>query len=190
MDIRSFLAFDLPSTWKEKMAHISKGKRASYLDVRWVKPENIHLTLVFLGNIPSERIEDLGLVVEDAARGYAPFSVHLHGMGYFPGRGSPRVLWIGLGGDIERMAGFRNDVQNRLKPFGIQQEKRPYRPHLTLGRFRKSGRKNRLLGDFLLKNGNVTSNSVVFDTLYLYKSDLRREGPIYARLASWPLLGS
>jgi len=190
VDIRSFLAFDLPSTWKEKMAHISRGEGASSLDVRWVNPQNIHLTLVFLGNIPSERIEDLGLAVEEACKGCAPLSAHLHGMGFFPGKGSPRVLWIGLEGDIERMGGFRDDVQKRLKPFGIRQEKRPYRPHLTLGRFRKSGRRNRLLDDFLLKNGDLASNSVVFDALYLYKSDLRREGPIYTRLASWPLSGS
>jgi 2'-5' RNA ligase len=190
VDIRSFLAFDLPSTWKEKMAHISRGQEASSLDVRWVKSQNIHLTLVFLGTVPSERIDDLSLAVQGACKGYAPFSLHLQGMGLFPGKGSPRVLWIGLEGDIERMGAFRNDVQNRLKPFGILQEKRPYRPHLTLGRFRKSGRRNRLLHDFLSKNGDVASKSVVFDTLYLYKSDLRREGPIYTRLASWPLTGS
>ena len=138
MEIRSFLAFELPVNIKKTVLKIAGEIRDSDLEVRWVKVENIHLTMVFLGNVTREGIEGIQEEVKNVCSEYGSFDIALKRMGCCPNRRRPRILWLGLEGDIERMAHFRNGLQRALIAFGIKEEKRPFKPHLTLGRFRSS----------------------------------------------------
>ncbi len=189
MEIRSFLAFELPVDIKKTVERVSGEIRHSGLDVRWVKAENIHLTLVFLGNVKTEEIEGIEEQVRNVCPGYGSFDIALKGVGCFPNRRRPRVLWLGLDGDIERMSHFRDDLQRTLKAFGIKEEKRPFKPHLTLGRFRSTRKMGSRLEEILSKYAGLETPVESLNELYLFKSELKPGGAVYTKLESWPLSG-
>ena len=189
MEIRSFLAFELPVDIKKTAIRVAGEIRDSGLDVRWVKAENIHLTMVFLGNVKAEEIEGIEEEVRDVCPGYGSFDIALKGMGCFPNRRRPRVLWVGLDGDIERMSHFRDDLQRALKAFGIKEEKRPFNPHLTFGRFRSTRKMGSRLEELLSEYAALESPAETLSELYLFKSDLKQGGAVYTKLESWPLSG-
>ena len=185
--IRSFLAFELPEEFKRIISRASGEMKKSLPNVRWVKLDNIHLTVVFIGEMAEEQLAPMGKSVSEACWEHVPFNIAINGAGVFSSRRNPRVLWIGLDGDIERMAAFRNTLQKKLKPFGIKEEKRPFNPHLTLGRFRKGAEPDVHLDDLLLKYKDLTSPACALRELALFKSDLKPGGAVYTKLNAWPL---
>ena len=189
MAIRSFLAFELPVDIKRIIMTVSEDVRRLPLNVRWVNVSNIHLTVVFMGNIKEEEIKPIQDVVGQVCQGYGPFNIAIKGIGLFGSRRNPRVLWVGLDGVIDRMACFRDDLQKMLRPFGIKEEKRRFRPHLTLGRFRKGSITGAHLDDLLSKYHDLTSPDCVIEELVLFKSDLKPDGAVYSKLNGWPLGG-
>ena len=189
MAIRSFLAFDLPPEIRRTIARVSGELRQSSLDVRWVKVENIHLTMVFMGDIKTEDITPIGDVVQEVCLNFGPFDVALRGLGSFPNSRNPRVLWIGLDGDLERMSHFRDALQKQLKPFGIQEEKRKFKAHLTLGRFRKHKREGSQLDELILRYHDLSDPVFSLNELMMFRSDLKPGGAEYTKLELWPLSG-
>lgn len=187
MSIRAFLAFELPPAIKEQVRHVSEELKRSKMDVRWVRPENIHLTVVFLGNVREGDISAMAREIEHVSCGFHPFEICLKGIGIFPDRRRPRVLWVGYDGDIERMATLREVLYERLMPFEIKEEKRQFKPHLTLGRFRNPGRRRTLLDDVIKQHEGLSSPSFKAGELVLFKSELRPQGPEYTKLYSWPM---
>jgi 2'-5' RNA ligase len=189
MGIRSFLAFELPGEIKSIVDRVAGEVRRSGLDVRWVKVENIHLTVVFLGNIQTEDLEGIEREAEDICLRYRPFEIALGGMGCFPNPRNPRVVWLGLEGDLQRMAPFRDALQEKLEPFGVKAEKRPFRPHLTLGRFKKQGKSDGRFLEILSSHKDLTSPVCSLNELVWFKSDLKPGGAVYTKMLSWPLSG-
>jgi len=189
MAIRSFLAFELPVDIKRIIMAVSENVRELPLNVRWLNVTNIHLTIVFMGDVQEEQIKPIQDIVKDVCQGYGPFSIAVKGIGIFGSRRNPRVLWIGLDGAIDRMGYFRDDLQKGLRPFGIKEEKRRFKPHLTLGRFRKGARTGAHLDDLLSKYQDLTSPECIIEELVLFKSDLKPGGAVYSKLNGWPLIG-
>lgn len=189
MAIRSFLAFDLPKEIRKTVSLIYRGIKASSLDVRWVKEENIHLTVIFMGNVDEKDIDPIGKVVEKACKKYGPFMIRAKGAGIFSNLKNPKVLWIGVEGDIERMGHFRSRLQKELKPFGIKEENRKFSPHITIGRFRKGFNEKDKLKELLAKFNEITSPDALLKELVLFKSELRPEGALYTKINSWLLQG-
>ena len=189
MKIRSFLAFELSREIKEIISSISEDIKRFPLDVRWVNASNIHLTMVFMGNVLSEHLEGIDGEVSRVCKRYGPFNVSLKSIGVFSNKRNPRVMWIGIEGDIERMSYFRNALQKKLKPFGVKEEKRRFNPHLTLGRFRKFSGPSGYLDDLLSKYHDLVSSAYTLEELILFKSDLSPKGAVYTKLNTWPLLG-
>jgi len=189
MVIRSFLAFELPVDIKRIIMAVSENVRELPLNVRWLNVTNIHLTIVFMGDVQEEQIKPIQDIVKDVCQGYGPFSIAVKGIGIFGSRRNPRVLWIGLDGAIDRMGYFRDDLQKGLRPFGIKEEKRRFKPHLTLGRFRKGARTGAHLDDLLSKYQDLTSPECIIEELVLFKSDLKPGGAVYSKLNGWPLIG-
>ena len=188
MGIRSFLAFELPREIGQVVTDISGKLRNTSLRVRWVKPENIHLTLVFLGSIRPEHLDAVQEQTRAVCEGHQPFNIKLRGMGIFGNRRHPRVLWLGLDGDLKGMGVFRDELQQPLQPFGVQTEKRAFNPHLTLGRFRKDTRASEELDGLMRKYGNLTSPLCTLDRLVLFRSDLKPDGAVYTEMATWLLI--
>ena len=189
MDIRSFLAFELPPEMKNTISGVYEKVRTSRLAVRWVRPESIHITVVFMGNVREEDLPRIGNEAGEAGSDFAPFHASLKGMGCFPGCRNPRVIWVGLEGEIERMSSLRDDLQNRLIPFGITPEKRGFKPHLTLGRFKKPSREEGEIGILMDRYQDLTSPVCSLHELVLFKSDLKPGGAVYTKMLSFPLSG-
>lgn len=189
MAIRSFLAFEIPLELRDTVSFIYDGLKASNLDVRWVKEENIHVTVVFMGNVKEEDIDPVSKVLERTCSKYGPFVIRVKGVGVFSSLRNPRVLWIGIEGDIERMRHFRNRLQKELRHFGIKEETKKFSPHLTVGRFKKGFNQSNRLRELIERYRDVTSPKATVKELVLFKSELRPEGAIYTKLNSWPLQG-
>ncbi len=188
--IRSFLAFELPGEIKETVRRVHQELAGSPLDVKWVRPANVHLTVVFLGNVARDELGPLGEEVNRVCLKYGQFQIRLKGMGVFGGLKSPRVLWLGLTGDVERMGFFRDAISKRIARFGIRQEKRPFRPHLTLGRFRKGAKGGERLKAVLDKHAELSSPIHTLHELTLFRSELRPDGARYTKIDSWQLEGA
>ena len=187
MGIRSFLAFELPLRIKDRVGEISKELQQSRLPVRWVKVENIHLTIVFLGSVAEETIADIKLKVGSTAERFSAFQIKLNGVGVFPNWRRPRVFWIGLNGEIGGLSGLRDELQAGLEEFGFKPENRPFRPHLTLGRFKGTVNRGEELKWILDRFHDISSDDDYLKELVFFKSDLRPAGPIYTKMAVWPL---
>ena len=189
MEIRSFLAFELPLEIKNIVARVSEELRQSTLAAKWVKVDNIHLTVVFMGNVREDEIPAIGEGVQEVCGTFGPFDASLKGRDCFPDKRKPRVLWLGLDGDLERMSLFRDALQKHLKAFGIKEEKRKFRPHLTLARFRKPRRIDVKEDESLSKYEDLSSPVCMLGELILFKSDLKPSGAEYTKLQVWPLSG-
>ncbi|EFK05839.1 2'-5' RNA ligase [delta proteobacterium NaphS2] len=190
MEIRSFLAFELPPDIKQVVLTVYSAEKKLPLDLRWIKPDNVHLTVVFMGNIPEDKIEAVGDTARKVCAGFSPFDVTPGPVGFFGSRRHPRVLWMGLNGEVRSMGYFRDALQKKLKPFGIKRERRPYKPHLTLGRFRKNAHPWPHLDYMMAKYRDMDGPTCVLKNLALFKSDLKPGGAIYTKLDAWPLKGA
>lgn len=190
MEIRSFLAFEMPGKIREIVSRTLKEMKKLPLDVRWVRADNIHITIVFMGNISEDDFIPIGEAVSKTCKRYGSFNVTLTGSGIFGSLRNPRVLWIGLDGDLTRMSYFRSSLQKNLKPFGIKEENRRFKPHLTLGRFRKGTGSVAEMDEILSEYQNITSPTCAVEELILFKSELKPGGAVYSTLEAWPLTGS
>lgn len=133
--MRAFVAiFPPPKVRKEALA---SARRLPPDDrVRWTRPENVHLTLKFLGDIREENLDDLRAALGEVCAGHAPFDVALAGLGAFPSTRRAKVLWAGVGAGSGRLRSLAADIDAALVPLSFEREKRLYAPHLTLGRVR------------------------------------------------------
>ena len=187
MEFRSFLAFELKEEIKETISKITNEIKPLLPDIRWTRPENIHLTVVFMGNIDESYVDVIDRSARNICRGYEPFNIFLNGIGIFGTRRNPRVIWIGLGGDIKKMAALRDDLSKSLKPLGIRQEKRPFKPHLTIGRFKKQPAGPYNFNRILHRYKHLHTSEHTQKILTMYKSELRQRGAVYTKIRSWPL---
>ena len=189
MMIRSFIAIDFPEETRKALEDIQKELKQCGTGVRWVKPGSIHLTLKFLGNIHPTQVEDIALAVAQEIRDHPPITLRATGLGAFPSRRKPRVIWIGMEGEVQRLKGIQARIEDALEPLGFVREKRGFRPHLTIGRV-KDRRKLQALIDAMAELKIPEFDSFDVTEIILYKSDLRPTGAIYTKLHRMSLAAS
>ena len=148
---------------------------------RWVRPENIHLTLKFLGDTPTGAVERIGAEMADAAGEFAPILLVVKGLGVFPGIKRPRVVWVGIDGDTQALLALQNRLEEQLGGFGFPREKRAFKAHLTLGRI-KNAVNPEIVRQMLNEFTDLSSEDFILEHLILYKSDLKPSGAVYSRL--------
>ena len=187
MGIRSFLAFELPPEIREQIRGVSRELQKLTLPVRWVKVENIHLSIIFLGSVDEAKIDDIKGKANVVVKRFSIFKTRLNGVGVFPDWRRPRVVWISLNGEIERLSNLRDELQTELKVLGFRPEKRPFKPHLTIGRFKGLADRDEELKWVLDRYHDLISDLHSLNELVLFKSDLKPDGPVYTKMASWPL---
>jgi len=148
--------------------------------LRWVKPEQSHLTLVFIGNVDDARVpavvDTVGAAIDAAA-----FDVAFRGAGVFPPRGAPRVLWIGVDAGAPELIALQQTLASRVTSLGLPLEDRAFHPHLTLARWRESRPADRGRALDAAPRGVVARARV--DGATLYQSRLSPFGPAYTPLA-------
>ena len=185
-NLRLFVALALPDEVRAELRRVADAMRAfAPGGTRWVNIDGAHLTLRFIGSTPPDAAAPLGEAVVRAAEGIAPFELSLGGVGVFPGRGAPRVLWVGVDGALDALTGLRDNVENALAVAGIPNEERPFAPHLTLGRI--NARLPRDGAETLREAvASLAVHPVAFavNEVGLYHSDLLPTGAVYTRLAS------
>jgi 2'-5' RNA ligase len=143
-----------------------------------------------MGDVEPDRLTTIEAALDPVCRGQNPFRLALKGTGVFPNRRRPNVIWIGLAGDVEKMSQFRDALQDPLASFGIEKESRAFRPHLTLGRFRRGSAPGEGLDRALSRFADLESPVCALERLTLFRSDLKPDGPIYTRLKQWALEGA
>ena len=176
--IRSFIAFNLPSDILDHASSLQSDLKARGLRLRWVRPQNLHLTLKFLGDIPTAIVDDVGHALRHASRGAAPLALTVQGMGAFPSIRRARVLWIGLGGQIEELELLYSRIEDELANLGLAREKRGFKAHLTLARIKEPVAPQQLSAA-VQEVGSYAPRSFWGRQLILYKSDLRPQGAVY-----------
>ncbi|QJA06306.1 RNA 2',3'-cyclic phosphodiesterase [Thermosulfurimonas marina] len=183
--IRCFLAVSLPEDLKEILREIQGRLAAETSGVRWVRPEGFHLTLKFFGNIPEEKLPALVRAAERVLQEFRPFELVLEGLGFFPESGPPRVVWVGLSGELEPLLEMERRLSRAFAKLGFPPEKRPFHPHITLGRV-KDGRRSRELRARAAEI-RVPPGRFRLDHLTFYQSKLHPEGALYSVLKEVPL---
>ena len=185
--IRCFIAIELPPEIKEALVSLEdKLKAGQYPFVKWVDPEGIHLTLKFLGSVDSRLIPRITEAIERIAQESSPFSLHLGGLGTFPGWQRPQVVWVGMGGEVERLAILQKGIEPALTPLGFPPEGRDFTPHLTLARLRErvSPKEKQGFGEWVRAAKFETRLNFEVSEICLMRSQLTPQGAIYSRLAS------
>ena len=180
--LRAFVAVPLPEAVTAFLDRLAGRIRAAGLHGRWVPPGNIHLTLKFLGDIDAATVDPLSAALAGAVRGCAPIRLAPAGLGVFPRPRRARVLWMGLTGDLEALAGLQARVEAAAEQLGHPRERRPWTGHLTLARARNEFDPQRLV-DILQTHGAFRAPSFHADCLVLYRSVLSPGGAGYHPLA-------
>ena len=185
--IRSFIAIELPSHVKAELASLGKRLKAGkHPFVKWVDPEGIHLTLKFLGNITSTTVPQIVEAITSAAKPVSPLHLQVGGLGAFPNMNRPQVVWVGVRGEVEKLAVLQKDIDSALSPLGFKPESRSFSPHLTLGRLRDrvTPAERQGFAVWISSIGFEVDINFEADDIKLMKSQLTPRGAIYNQLAS------
>ena len=183
--IRCFIAVELPEEAKRGIARLKEELvRDEHKFVKWVDPGGIHLTLKFLGNIPSKQITEITEAIGKAGQGISRFHLEISGLGAFPSLKQARVLWVGIGGEVDVLSRLVQNVDSALAVIGFAKEERPFVPHLTLARVKQgaSPLERRGFGELVDATSFEDKYHVEVEAISLMRSQLTPAGPIYTRL--------
>jgi len=186
---RVFVALNPPAAVLERLALVQRRLKRPLArsGITWAKPGQIHLTLKFLGDVPSDTVAELQAALEEACSRFSPLVLRVAGLGVFPGRHKPRVIWAGLDGDIEAVKLLAERVEGVTQRWR-ERETREFRPHLTLGRVRHiSLAQTEVLLAKLQTLGAEPFGGWRVERVELMRSTLTADGAVYASLAEWAL---
>lgn len=180
--MRLFVAIEIASDIRKRMVDFMNQAQPRLTNARWVRPEGLHITLKFLGNVADQRRS----AIDQALRGVkgTPFGVSLQKIGLFPNPRSPRVLWAGVeaGAELVRLA---TSVDEALTPVGFEREKRTFTPHVTLARFKEESGTQSVSS--AVPESNPSFGTMIATEFHLYESRLSPKGSSYSKLASFAL---
>ena len=191
-DFRLFISINLTPELLAALTDLQsqlKRQLASH-PLRWTRPEGIHLTLKFLGDTDTGRIEDIVRALGQAVEPHQPFELSIGGLGCFPNQRKPRVLWVGVQDPDERLRHLAASVDEAMAGLGWKRENRPYTGHLTLARVKKyaSSRDKQALGELLSAVTVADTLGVLpVQAIHLMRSQLRQDGAVYTSLINIPL---
>jgi 2'-5' RNA ligase len=183
--VRTFIAIELPQEVREYLESRQTDLASAGGDVKWVRTDDIHLTLVFLGNVPVEEIAAVAAAVREAAAGMGPIRLQAGGAGCFPPRGRPRVVWIGIEEPTGALARLQGAVAGATARFAEKPERREYKAHLTVGRVR-GGHGAEELSEAVAALADAKGPEFEAAEVVIFESVLAREGPTYMPLARIP----
>jgi 2'-5' RNA ligase len=184
--LRTFIAIELDQALQGSLKSLQTRlrQRLAPRSVRWVRPDGIHLTLKFLGDTPVSKLDAIKTALGQAAAEADPFTVTVGGVGCFPNVRRPRVVWVGLHEPAGALARLRDAVEAQVAPLGFPTERRPFSPHLTLGRVHRRASKSevREIGQVVAASQIGITDEMAVTTVSYIKSDLRPTGAVYTTL--------
>jgi 2'-5' RNA ligase len=181
LTVRAFIAIELPEVIKQGLAKAQQQLKGSGAGAAWTRSEGIHLTLKFLGEVPDAKVPEIKSALTMAVRGKGRLRIEVAGAGAFPNVKNPRVLWIGVSGDMDALAALQSSVEDAMAGLGFDRETRKFSPHLTLARIKYprpgdnwqkavEGIKDVKIGEFEA------------DSVNLMKSELKPSGAVYTEI--------
>jgi 2'-5' RNA ligase len=186
--MRAFIAIDISDEVRATLGEVQQRLARTRAKVKWVGPENIHLTMKFLGEIEDEMPEAVKEAMADATNGAQPIEFEVAGLGTFPLRGAPRVVWAGVSRGADRITRVQSRLETALESLGFAKE-RTFTPHLTLGRV-KLPKGSDDLPDRVAGAGDTRFGTCVADKLILFESTLTPQGARYRPVSAASFGGS
>lgn len=186
--MRAFLGIGLPAGVRDAVASAMARFSGLHAPVAWTAPGNLHITLIFFGEIDPERVTRIVPELRAVASGTGPFSLAAEGAGAFPGTRNPRVLWVAILEPLELVRQLQQNMQNALSGAGVPREDRPFHPHITVGRVRGAlppAWGERFVGEFSGRRFGV----VPVSSFTLFESRPGPGGVVYAPLSEFRLGG-
>ena len=186
-EIRSFIAIELPEEVREGLARLrNELKRNEHKFVKWVNPDGLHLTLKFLGNIPSKRVTEIINAIEEVTQGVSAFHLEISGLGAFPSLRQARVFWVGIGGEVDKLSKLQQNIDSTLAVLGFAKEERPFVPHLTLARLGPGASpvERRSFGELVGSAVFEDKYHIEVEAISLMRSQLTPAGAIYTCLSA------
>jgi 2'-5' RNA ligase len=185
--MRLFVALELGDAVRAAVRELADRLQRTRADARWVRPEGMHLTLKFIGEVPEEKLAPIRQALS-TVRSAKPVVMEFRRLGYFPNERRPRVLWVGIEAS-ENLPELAAQMEAALEPLGVARENRPFAPHLTLGRFKSSQRLEQLQKEIAAlpstEFGRVESSE-----FFLFQSKLSPKGAEYTKLERFDFVRS
>ena len=180
--MRTFIALDIKSEIISYIAEIENALKSTAKDaVKWVLPQNMHLTLQFLGDINTPELSYIKDIIIQTSRKFSQFETRLGEIGFFPSNKKPRIIWLGLNESSPTSGKISEHLYNELRHLRSNQPTNKFHPHITLGRIKKLTSKKILLKK--ISNLSIDKSlSWRFSDLTLYQSTLTSKGPIYSKI--------
>ncbi len=188
--IRLFVAVELSGEARAKVSGvIERVVESGAKNLRAVRPEAVHLTLKFLGDVRSDRVDELVDALRQVAGTRPSFAAALSGAGVFPSPARARVLWLGIGGDMRALGELHQDIEDAVAALGFARDRKPFSPHLTVARLRESAsRAERLLvAETLESVPHPDGVEIPVPSIAVMRSTLARGGATHHRVTSLPL---
>jgi 2'-5' RNA ligase len=184
--VRLFVALDVPDQVRHAITELIAKLQPKSRAARWIKAENLHVTLKFIGHVPDEKLTPIQAALS-SIRAAQPVELNFRGMGFFPNEHRPRAFWCGIAAS-PNLAELAADIGRALVPLGIEAETRPFTPHLTLARF-KSDEGVRDVVHAATDMKSTDFGAATETNFHLYESLLKSTGAQYNRVASFPFVG-
>lgn len=181
--LRTFVAVDLGEAVRARCVALQESLARTGAAVKWVEPDNLHVTLLFLGEVDERDLVGLCRAVADCCAGHDAFEASVEGVGCFPNPRRPRTIWAGVGAGAQELVALHDDLEPPLLALGCyRREERKYTPHLTLGRV-KGEADGGALAQALAKQAGWKGGAVEVREVLVLSSQLRPEGPVYTVLS-------
>ena len=179
--IRTFISIDLPEGIKKGISDLQDRLKRDECHIGWVRPEAMHLTLKFLGEIDEKGMPEIEAAIRKATKGFIPFYVRIMGLGVFPNLKKPGIIWLGINEEGDNLLRLQSRIEEEMEKIGHPREERGFKPHLTIGRVRDpSGLKG--LIDAIESEKEIELGGFKTGEVLIMRSDLRPESRIYTRL--------
>ncbi len=185
--MRLFVALELSDAVRAAVRDLIARLQRARADIRWVRPEGMHLTLKFIGEVPEEKLALIRQALASVASPQ-PVALEFGGLGFFPHERRPRVLWVGIQAS-ENLSPLAAEIEAALEPLGIERENRDYVPHLTLGRF-KSSKGTDKLHEEIAALPSTHFGRIETGEFFLFQSKLSPAGAHYTKLVAFPFVRS
>jgi RNA 2',3'-cyclic 3'-phosphodiesterase len=184
---RCFLAVNLDDATRQKVAALQRTLAIGTESVKWVEPRNLHITILFLGEVDDRDSFLQHKLMTKIAKTHDPFTLRFEGLGAFPTPRRPKVLWTGLAEGEKELKGLHADLEEAFsESHTYRKEDRAYAPHLTLGRI-TTDTDSEKLAEAIPQHTTWTAGPVAIEEVLLFTSELRRDGPEYTIFARAPL---
>ncbi len=187
--IRTFIGVDIGKPIRDRAVALQETLARLGTDIKWVEPENLHVTLLFLGEVDDREVPAVCRAVAEETQKHSPFTMFIEGAGCFPTPRRPRILWIGVGEGAEQLCALHDGLEPPLQELGCyRREERKYKPHVTLGRVR-TDRASDKLATGLTKHANWQGGQTNVNEILVLSSELTSKGPVYSVLSRAKLGG-